>query len=210
MSIYTLLGDYRSGNCYKAALFFAVSGTPYQYRHEDLSLPRDRRSEDFRKFSRFGQLPVLLDDGAAMCQSNAILIFLSNRTCQFNFKEYASRQQVAEWLFWETANIGNSVSNLRFKTKFLKNTPDDILAYFRDRVTSDLDLLERELTGKSFLVDGAPSIADFSICAYLYWLEDIGLDTARWPLMKAWLGRISGLPGWFHPDEMPRDNRIFE
>lgn len=208
--MYTLLGDYRSGNCYKTALFFAVSGTPYEYRHEDLANPRDQRSEEFRKYSRFGQLPVLVDDGVGMCQSNAILQFLSNRTCRFNFSEYGFRQEVLEWLFWESANIGNSVSTLRFKIKFSKNASENALAYLRHLASADLDRLDQELTDKTFLVDETPSIADLSICAYLYWLEDTGLDASRWPQIKAWLGRVSDLPGWFHPDDMPRENVVYE
>ncbi len=210
MSLYTLIGDYRSGNCYKAALFLSLSGTPFQYRHEDLSVPRDQRSEQFGMNSRFGELPVLIDDGTAMCQSNSILCYLSNRTVRFNFGEYHHRQEVMEWLFWETHNIGHSVSGLRFRTKFSNNTPDDVLAYFRDRAVSDLDRLDQELSAKTFLVENTPSIADLSVCAYLYWLEDTGLDQGRWPHIKAWLGNVSELPGWFHPDEMPKENREFD
>jgi|FLOH01.1.fsa_nt_gi glutathione S-transferase len=210
MSIYTLFGDYRSGNCYKVALFLSVSGTPYEYRHEDFLAPRDQRSEDFQASSRFGELPVLLDGDTAMCQSNSILCFLSNRTIRFNFSEYAHRQEVMEWLFWEANNIGYSVSNLRFKTKFSSNSNEIVLADLRSRATRDLDRFEQELSIKSFLVGDTPSIADLSICAYLYWLEDTGLDVGRWPHIKAWLDKISELPGWFHPDQMPRENTTFE
>jgi len=210
MSKYTLFGDYRSGNCYKAALFLSVSGTPYEYRHEDISLLFDQRSEDFRKYSRFGQMPVLVDGDVAMCQSNAILCFLSNRTIRFNFSEYAHRQEVIEWLAWESCNIGNSVSELRFRTKFSSTTPEEVLAYFRDRAILDLDRLEQELSGKTFLIAETPSIADLSICAFLYWLEDTGLDPERWPNIKSWLGNIADLPGWFHPDKMPRENQEFD
>ena len=210
MSMYTLYGDYRSGNCYKAALFLNVSGTPYEYRHEDFSIPRDQRSQEFQSHSRFGELTVLVDEGVAMCQSNSILCFLSNRTIRFNFSEYAHRQEVMEWLFWEANNIGYSVSNLRYMTKFASKTPEDVLDYFRGRATNDLDRLERELDGKTFLVEDTPSIADLSICGYLYWLDDTGLDAGRWPHIKTWLGNISELPGWFHPDQMPKENKEFE
>ncbi len=209
MSNYTLFGDYRSGNCYKPVLFMALSSTPYAYRHEDVTVPRTERSDEIQGSSRFGQLPVLIDDGSAMCQSNSILCFLSNRSVLFNFSDYLHRQQVMEWLFWESCNIGKSVSNLRWLTKFSANTAEDILADLRDRAVKDLDRLEQELTSKPFLVNDTPSIADISICAYLYWLKDTGLDTGRWPQIKAWLDRISELPGWFHPDDMPRDSREF-
>ena len=187
-----------------------VSGTPFEYCHEDYTVPREQRSASYQKYSRFGQLPVLVDDETAMSQSNAILSFLSNRTSRFNFSEYVHRQEVMEWLFWEADNIGCSVSNLRFKTKSVSNTPEDILAYFRDRAIADLDRLDNELSDKSFLVDETPSIADISICAYLYWLNDTGLDANRWLNVTSWLDRVSELPGWFHPDQMPQENRLYD
>ena len=49
-----------------------------------------------------------------------------------------------------------------------------------------------------------PTIADISMCGYLYFDDEIGLDWEQYPHVDAWLQRIKQLPNWKHPyDLMP-------
>ena len=60
------------------------------------------------------------------------------------------------------------------------------------------------LTFGDFVVGGKPTIADLSLCSYLYWPEEIGVDFAPFKNINRWLGNISALPGWKAPyDLMP-------
>ncbi|MGA8816699.1 MAG: glutathione S-transferase C-terminal domain-containing protein, partial [Xanthobacteraceae bacterium] len=66
--------------------------------------------------------------------------------------------------------------------------------------------LDKRLGKAPFMLGDAPSIADLSLCAYLYYpAEEFGFDiSAQHENIAAWLGRIKALPGWAHPyDLMP-------
>jgi glutathione S-transferase len=56
-----------------------------------------------------------------------------------------------------------------------------------------------------FVIGPRHTIADYSLCGYLFYGEEIPLDLAQYKNVKAWLERIRDLPRWKHPyDLMPR------
>jgi glutathione S-transferase len=66
-------------------------------------------------------------------------------------------------------------------------------------------VLDAHLTGRQWVVGTAPTVADFSLCGYLWYPEPHGVDRTQWPGIDAWLDRLAALPGWKHPYElMPR------
>jgi glutathione S-transferase len=53
-----------------------------------------------------------------------------------------------------------------------------------------------------WLAGDRPTIADIAACAYAFWLDEAGLDPARWPAIGAWLRRIEKLPGFARPETL--------
>ena len=68
-----------------------------------------------------------------------------------------------------------------------------------------LQIMEQHLAGRDFFALKGPSIADFSLAGYIFFVEEAGLDLkADYPAVAAWRDRIAALPGWKHPyDLMP-------
>lgn len=170
----------------------------HQYQWIDLSRARLDRPPEFIAVSKFGEVPILVDQDRAFCQSNAILIYLAQKTNKFCGAE-SEWQSVLEWLSWEANRIGFSAPNLRFALRWSPQPPD-VLNYLHQRVLADLEALDAALSASSFLLTSGLSIADISCSAYLFWLSDIGIDTAQYPNVKTWLSAIRALPGWAHPD----------
>jgi glutathione S-transferase len=194
-----LFGSTDSGHSYKVRSFLLLSGTPHQYQSIDLSLARLQRPSGFLAVSKFGEVPVLLDQGNALCQSNAILTYLAQRTGAFGGKA-AERQLVLEWLCWEANRIGFSIPNLRFSLLWAPQPPQ-VLTYLRKRAIADLKTLDRTLEFAEFLLPSGPTIADLSCSAYLFWLEQIGISENEFPNVQRWLDSLRSLPNWAHPDD---------
>jgi glutathione S-transferase len=136
-------------------------------------------------------------------QSNAILLHLAEHTGAFGAESQARMERVREWLFWEANRVGFSLANLRFGLKFTSTgAATDGQDFLRKRVEADLDRLNTELAdGRAFILDDTPSVADISLCGYMYWPEQARVLMP--PHVQAWLERISALPGWRHPYDMP-------
>jgi glutathione S-transferase len=85
-----------------------------------------------------------------------------------------------------------------------------MLAFFRKRLDDFLAILDQHLQGTAFVVGDRPTIADFSLMAYLSFpANETGYDFAvSHPAVHAWLGRIALLPGWRSPYDLLPGRRL--
>ena len=194
-----LYGSAGSGHSYKVRSLLLLTETPHRYQPIALDTPRAQRPADFVAASQFGEVPVLVDDGTAYCQSDAILVHLAQRTSAFCGAP-SEQSAILEWLFWETNRIGFSVPNLRFALRWAPQ-PAEVLAYLRERAMADLATLNEAFASSEFLVPSGPTIADLACSAYLFWLPEAGLTAEDFPHVARWLDSLRALPGWVHPNE---------
>jgi glutathione S-transferase len=196
---YTLFGHPESGHSYKVKLALEVAGMAHHYHVVDIGLPHQSRPEPFRSLATYGEVPVLLYQGRGYVQSNAILLFLAEQSGQFGGESPSRLAHAREWLFWEANRLGMSLPHLRFARRFdAQAYPNGALLWFERRYAADIERLERELSdGRRFILDDQPSVADFSLCGYLFWADQAGVSVP--PGVTAWLERISQLPGWVAP-----------
>jgi glutathione S-transferase len=202
MGAFKLYGNCESGHSYKVKLAMEVAQVPHEYEEIDLRLERDQRPEPFRSLARYGEVPLLVHDGQAYVQSNAILLHLAEHLKAFGGETQRRLERVREWLFWEANRIGFSMAHLRYGQKFdAEAYAGTVLPWFRNRFDADIERLDGELAdGRAFLLDDHVSMADFSLCGYMYWPDQANVSYP--PRVQAWLDRIAALPGWRHPYKM--------
>ncbi|KQR71550.1 glutathione S-transferase family protein [Rhizobium sp. Leaf341] len=195
-----LFGNSNSGHSYKVALFLQLSAIDYEYVHISLATDRAHRSDEFRHFAKFDEVPVLIHGDIVLSQSNAILLYLAQKLRRFEPMSEFGENEVRQWLFWEANRIGFSLSNLRHIRRLNLNQKD-LEAYYERRTKDDLDRLNLEFSqnDKAFLISELPTIADIACCGYLFWAEQAKIDVDQWPAVYAWLTRIRTLPGWTEP-----------
>ncbi|HEX2812652.1 MAG TPA: glutathione S-transferase family protein [Sphingopyxis sp.] len=200
-----LFGSLLSGHSYKVRLALLLLGIEHDYRAIDLSRPHADRDSDWRRWSRFGEVPVLVADGRAMTQSNAILLHLARTHDALGWR--TDRDAVTEWLFWEANRIGLSLPNYRLCQLSDAPLPPDVAGWLHERMIADLAWLEKELAERAFLVGDAVSAADIACSAYLHYRDVPGLALRAYPAIDRWLGRIAALPGWRAPLEVMGEGR---
>lgn len=197
-----LFGSANSGHSYKVRSFLLLNGIAHDYQCVDLGLAPTQRHADFAAASRYGEVPALVHAGQALCQSNAILIYLAQRHDAMR-GALGEWQLVLEWLSWEANRIGFSVPNLRYNLSRATPTPA-VIDYLRARALTDLAMLDQTLAGSTYLLASGPSIADLSCSAYLFWLHQVGIAEDDYPHVARWLACLRALPGWVHPDQAMR------
>ena len=65
-----------------------------------------------------------------------------------------------------------------------------MLGEFRKRSESSWKILDTHLSGRSHVVGDRLTIADISICGYLFFDEDLGVDWDQYPNIRDWLARL--------------------
>jgi len=77
-----------------------------------------------------------------------------------------------------------------------------VLKVFRARAETAWGVLDAHLAGRGYVVADRLTIADLSLCGYLYWPAEIGVDWDAYPNIRDWLTRIRAEPRWVHPYEL--------
>jgi glutathione S-transferase len=192
-----LYGNRESGHAYKVRLMLNLAQLPHEFEEVDLALPREARPEPFRALAKYGEVPLLVHGGRPYVQSNAILLHLAAHSGALEGDAPERTERVREWLFWESNRIGFSLPNLRYCLKFTGADPA-VLAMLRARFEADIARLDAELSdGRAFILGEGPTVADLSLCGYLFWPEQAQVTVPAH--VQGWLGRIAALPGWRHP-----------
>jgi glutathione S-transferase len=100
MKRFTLYGSPHSLPTYKVALMLNLSGEPFSSRYVSFQKGMHRAPE-FLALSRWGQVPVLVDNGRVHLQSAAIVEHLAKTLGRFQGPDAVTRQSVREWLYWD-------------------------------------------------------------------------------------------------------------
>ncbi|MFC5698675.1 glutathione S-transferase family protein [Pseudomonas sp. GCM10022186] len=190
---------YLSGNCYKVRLFLGLIGQSAELLTVDLPRGAQKRPE-FLALNPRGQVPVLVDDGQPLVDSQAILVYLARRYAEEHWypQEALAQGQIAGWLSLTANEIHNGAARARVGLKFGRPVDlDDAQA----RGRQVLELVDAHLAGRNWLVDERPSIADVAVYPYLALAEEGGLDLAPYQNLDAWFARIRALPGYV---DLPR------
>ncbi|MDH4557538.1 glutathione S-transferase family protein [Pseudomonas sp. BN417] len=187
-----------SGNCYKVRLFLGLIGQQAEVVHVDLPAGAQKRPE-FLAINPRGQVPVLVDQGQPVADSQAILVYLARRYAPAWLPEDALQQaHVASWLSYAANEVHQGPASARVFLLFRR--PGD-LEGAQTKGRQVLELVNAHLADRTWLVGGQPSIADVAVYPYLAMAEEGGLSLAPYPHLQAWFARIHALPGYH---ELPR------
>jgi glutathione S-transferase len=185
-----------SGNCYKVRLLLTQLGIAFD-RHELSVADRSDRADVLGGLNPALRVPTLvLDDGRALAESNAILWYLADRT-PFVPVDPFERAQVLQWQFFEQYDHEPSLAVVRFWRAY-SGRPDDFADRYAERMAAGyraLDAMERHLARRTFLVGERYSIADISLFAYTHVAHEGGFELDGYQAVRAWLARVSEQPG---------------
>lgn len=205
MAEYQLYCFAQSGNCYRAALMLNFVGADWEPLWVDFFKGGVSRTPEYRaKVNEMGEAPVLAFAGRMLTQSGVILTYLANKSGKFKPKGEDEELESLRWLLFDNQKVNGFLGPYRF-VKTLSGNPDPAaLNFMKPRIDNVLKIVNKRLEDRQFLLGARPTIADISMCGYMYYPpEEFGFDIAKEHLaIAAWLDRIKALPGWQHPYEL--------
>ena len=194
-------GHLSSGNCYKVFLTLKQLNTPFEWIDTD-AVKHETRSPEFLAMNANGKIPLLeISHGQYLPESNAIMHYLAEDTklCPTDRFHHA---QVLQWLFFEQYSHEPYIATSRFVLKFLGNPPERFvdIERWKNPGYKALDVLNKHLESRRFLVADTYSIADIGLFAYTHVADEGGFDLSGYKALLAWVERIKEQPD-FSPME---------
>ena len=185
-----------SGNCYKVRLLLAHLGIPYETQEVSV-VDRSNRRDLLGALNPALRVPtVVLDDGRALAESNAILWYFGDGT-RFIPDDAYRRAQVLQWMFFEQYDVEPALAVVRFWLTY-SGTPERLSAARREELmragNRALSALDTHLAGRQWLVGETMTVADISLYAYTHVADEGGFDLAPYPSVSAWLDRVAAQP----------------
>ena len=205
MPEYKLYCFAQSGNAYRAALMLNLIGAKWEPIWVDFFMGGEPRTPQYREtVNEMGEVPVLVDGDKKLSQSAVIITYLAKKSGKFLPQSGDDWLESLRWTVFDNQKVNGFLGPYRFLRNWGKGTDPAVLAFFRGRLDGNLAIVNKRLTRHQFLLGEQPTLADVSMCGYMYYPpEEFGFDIAKdHPAIGAWLGRVKALPGWKHPYEL--------
>jgi GST-like protein len=179
-------------NGWKISIALEEMGLPYDVRVIDFAA-NEQKSDWYVKLNPNGRIPTLVDDGFAMFESGAILIYLAEKTGKFLPRDVQGRSRVIQWLMFQMSGVGPMMGQANV---FLRYFPEKIQAAidrYQREVTRLFGVIDRELAGNQFIA-GDYSIADIALWPWVSGYEWSGVSVEEFAHLKRWLAEVGDRP----------------
>ena len=185
-----------SGNSYKVRILLSLLKVPHELVFVD-TRNKAHKKQPFLSLNPRGEVPVLEDDGVALWDSAAILVYLARKHGGEQWLPDAPgpMAQVMQWV----ALAGNEI---QFGLQYARR------GVLQDRWTAGtleqgqamarvaLNALELRLADHAWLALDRPTIADIACFPYVETAPEARVPLDPYPAIQAWLARCKALPGW--------------
>ncbi|MEH6617595.1 MAG: glutathione S-transferase family protein [Porticoccus sp.] len=181
-------------NPMKVALFLEETGLPYELIPVDI-FKGEQHSPDYVAINPNAKAPAIEDNGVRVFDSNAILLYLSEKTGQLGGAP-ENRADLLSWLMFVGTGIGPySGQAVHFKHMAPEKLDYAINRYLRE-VQRHYQVLDQQLEGRDYIVGGTLTIVDISAWGWIgkasFILGEEGLNP--YPNLKRWFEKIDARP----------------
>ena len=193
----------QSGNAYRAALMLNLIGADWEPVWYDFFGTAPQRTPEFREsINEMGEAPVLVHGKKKLSQSGVILTYLARKSKQYLPQTEDEELEALRWIIFDNQKVNGFLGSYRFFKNFAPKPADPaVMAFMKGRIDAALTIVNKRLEKSPFLVGERPTIADISMCGYVYYpAEEFGFDMRKDdPAISRFLDRLQALPGWKHP-----------
>ena len=157
-------------NGVKVSVMLEETGLPYE-PHLVRFDSNDQLSPEFVSLNPNNKIPAILDPNGPggqplpLFESGAILLYLAEKAQRFLPQDAAGRYETIQWLMFQMGGVGPMFGQVGFFHKFAGKDFEDKRP--RDRYVGEakrlLGVLDRHLTGRSWMLGETYTIADIAI-----------------------------------------------
>jgi glutathione S-transferase len=183
---------------------FALAELGIEHETITIDLKGDAHKQpEFLKLNPMGQVPTLVDDGQAMFESIACIIYLGEKygVERGLWPQVGSSKhmQALTWVTWSGVTLGATIRQ-HFMNKGEWAPEDERNAKQAEKAAARyeelLKILDSRLDGRSYLLGDEFSLADCYPSAIIGWSSGIlSFDLGKTPNVAGWVGRCLARDG---------------
>ena len=179
-------------NGYKVSVALEEMGLAYDVVKIGL-MQGEQKAPEFLALSPNGRVPALVDDGFAIFESGAILLYLAEKTGLFMPGDPHGKSRVTQWLMFQMGGVGPMMGQANVFFRYFPEKIPAAIARYQGEVRRLFTVMDTQLASHEYLA-GDYSIADMANWCWVRTAKWSGVETAGLPHLQRWLTAIAERP----------------
>jgi GSH-dependent disulfide-bond oxidoreductase len=186
-------------NGWKVSIMLEETGLPYRLVPVNIGRGEQFKPE-FLAISPNNRMPAIVDHDPAgggepvsVFESGAILVYLAEKTGQFQPTDLRGRYEVLQWVMWQMGGLGPMAGQAHH---FRQYAPEQ-LPYAIERYTKEVNrlygVMNKRLADRDYLA-GAYSIADMAAWPWVVPWANQGQKIDEFPHLHRWFEAVKARP----------------
>jgi GST-like protein len=195
-------------NGWKPVIFLEEAGVEYELTRIDFA-KREQRSAWYLKLNPNGRIPTIVDRGNGdfvLFESGAILWYLAEKFDRFLPAGHNARSQALQWLMFQLSAIGPMMGQAMYFQRIaepLGHRDEFAITRYVNESRRLLEVLDRQLAGKSFLLGDDYGIVDMASYPWARSPSWAKVDVQGLDNLNRWLAPIDARPAVRRARQIP-------
>ena len=179
-------------NGWKASVTLEELGLDYQVHKISLA-EQQQKTPEFLNINPNGRIPALVDDGFAIFESGAIMVYLAEKTGQLMPSDVKGRSLVMQWLMFQMGGVGPMMGQANVFFRAMEEKIPTAISRYQNESRRLFEVLDGRLAEGEWLA-GEFSIADIANWCWvrLYFWAGVPLDNLDH--LQRWLDAMEARP----------------
>ena len=188
----------------KVSIMLEEIGLDYEVHAIDITKD-DQHAPDFLAISPNNKIPAIVDrdNGYAMMESGAIMMYLSEKTGLLMPSELLPRYDVMQWLMMQMGSVGPMLGQTHHFVRFNKGKAPYAEQRYAKENQRIYKVLDTRLADREWLA-GDYSIADIATWPWISRFEWQEMDLDAYPALKRWYVAIAERPATQRGYDVPK------
>ena len=179
-------------NGWKASVTLEELGLDYRLHKINLQ-EQQQKQADYLAINPNGRIPTLVDDGFAVFESGAIMLYLAEKTGRLMPADVKGRSEVIQWLMFQMGGIGPMMGQANVFFRSMEEKIPTAISRYQNESRRLFEVLDRQLDDSEWLTKDF-SIADIANWCWvrLYFWSGVSLDGLD--NLQRWLEAMEARP----------------
>jgi glutathione S-transferase len=179
-------------NGWKVSVTLEELGLEYQLHKISLQ-DQQQKEADYVTINPNGRIPTLVDDGFAVFESGAIMIYLAEKTGRLMPTDVKGRSEVIQWLMFQMSGIGPMMGQANIFFRTMEEKIPAAISRYQNESRRLFEVLDSQLDHSEWLATDF-SIADIANWCWvrLYFWSGVSLDGLD--NLQRWLEAMEARP----------------
>lgn len=179
-------------NGWKASVALEELGLEYELRKISLA-DQEQKAPAYLELNPNGRIPTLVDDGFAIFESGAILIYLAEKTGQLMPTDPKGRSEVIQWLMFQMGGVGPMMGQANVFYRAMEEKVPTAISRYQNESRRLFEVLDKRLAQSEWLAKDY-SIADIAHWCWvrLFFWSGVSLDGLEH--LQRWITEMEARP----------------